>query len=85
MRRFARILMAGLLVTAGCVVRPPPIKSAPTAADPSGAPVCTMADGIDPNGHPSCSEGCTWDVKLRQCGPEAKPAPAPPIVPPNGV
>lgn len=84
MRCFPLVLTASLLSLAGCTVRPPPIKSPPSAVDPAGPPECTMSDGIDPGGNPACSDGCTWNVPLKRCAPE-EPKNKPPEIPPNGV
>jgi len=84
MRRRSGVLIATLLLAAGCTVRPPPIKSSPTTVDPDGPPECTFSDGIDPAGNPACSDGCTWNVPLKRCVRE-ETKPKAPQVPPNGV
>ena len=83
MRGFMNALfVVGALLFAGCVQRPPEIKSPMTATDPTNAQ-CSWSDGIDPNGNPSCSDGCTWDASMKRCAPTPPPKKA--DVPPNGT
>ncbi|MFO0588443.1 MAG: hypothetical protein U0441_12915 [Polyangiaceae bacterium] len=82
MRRAAGALIAiGCLLVTACVQRPPPIKSPMTATGSDAE--CTWSDGIDPNGNPSCSDGCTWDAAVKKCAPT--PPPKKVDVPPNGT
>ncbi len=80
MRFSTMVLSSWVLLAAACVQRPPPIKSSPTGAEPPSAPQCTVANGIDPSGYPSCSDGCQWDKEQKGCAPSP---PAPPS--PNGA
>lgn len=79
----ATLLLAGAEIA--CVKRPPPIKSQPTLAEPAPEGGCTRIDGIDPTGHPACSDGCLWSPALRSCAPEppssASASPRPPAAP----
>lgn len=87
MRFSTLVLSSWVVLAAACVQRPPPIKSSPTGADPSSAPQCTVVNGIDPSGHPSCSDGCQWDKAQKACAPSpaAPPSPSSPQPPPNGA
>jgi hypothetical protein len=67
MRSWMMVLISWVFLAAACVQRPPPIKTPPGGAPAQSAPECTVANGMDERGNPSCSDGCKWDAVQKQC------------------
>lgn len=61
------LILASIVLAIGCVQRPPEIKSPPNGAAPPPPSECTVTNGTDERGHPTCSDGCKWDPDQRQC------------------